>query len=178
MTMKLKQLFVITSALTTGLTINPCPAEEAAPTGTEPAAAEASAVGVVKTAAEEVWRITSGELELGVGHVSDDSYKFGRYTGLHEEGPYAIGDFNLQFRHGRGDDLHLIGTDLGLDSRNILLEYGRQGTFDTYIEYDQLPSFEIDSAVTPFNGAGSGDLTLPPGCLLYTSDAADDDTIV
>ena len=36
------------------------------------------------------------EIEIGLGYVSDDSWKFGRYNGLYQKGPFLIGDINTQ----------------------------------------------------------------------------------
>ena len=82
---------------------------------------------------------------------------------MDEKGPYPIADIKMEFSHGRADYMRIIGKDLGLDSRNIQLEYGKQGNYDLYFEYDQLPNLMIDSAVTPFNGAGGDNLILLPG---------------
>jgi MtrB/PioB family decaheme-associated outer membrane protein len=106
----------------------------------------------------------ANEVEIGVGYVDDDSYKFGDYTGLHEKGPYFIGNFWL---HGREDGTarfwRFSGTNIGLRSRNLQGEYTDQGNYRFYAEYDQLPKFRWDDAVTPFIGAGGNTLTLPPG---------------
>lgn len=104
-------------------------------------------------------RAFSGEVELGLGTVSDDSFAFGRYTGLEEQGAFPLGDFNVRLRPGRPDYLYARGRNLGLNSRSLLFKYGKQGTYDTYFSYDQLPNFTVDTAQTPFTGAGTSDLT-------------------
>ena len=108
------------------------------------------------------WR---SEVEFGGAYVSDDSFKFGRYTGLNEEGLYGILDFDIKKRGPYdGEDTEywrLQGENLGLDSRYAEFEYGRQGDFKTYILYDQIPFFGTETARTPFNGAGGTFLSLP-----------------
>lgn len=106
---------------------------------------------------------TTGMIELGAGYVSDDSYRFGRFTGLNEQGPYAIGGFDVHFLPGRPDYLHLQGRNLGLDARWLSLEYGEQGKYETLLEYSELPHFKMDSAKTPYQNPGSDDLTVAPG---------------
>ena len=104
-----------------------------------------------------------GEVHLGIGYVSDDSFKFGDYTGLNEEGPYGIGDAALRYR---GDDAtywNLYATDLGLDSRRVEMEGGRQGTYKAVLNYSELPKLLSDTAQTPFAGVGSSRLALPGG---------------
>ena len=41
---------------------------------------------------EIVSRRILNEMEIGIGYVSDDAYKFGRYNGMQEKGPFVIGD--------------------------------------------------------------------------------------
>jgi len=113
--------------------------------------------------AEEDVSTTTGTIEFGAGYVSDDAYRFGRFTGMHEQGLFAIGAFDVHFLPGRPDYMHLQGGDLGLDSRWLSLEYGKQGQFETLLEYRELPNFTIDTGMTPYQGVESDTLTLAPG---------------
>lgn len=145
-----KGLLVWTGALYAASALLPAGAEEAG-TGQAPEAAAAAASPL------------TGDVELGAGYVSDDSFAFGRYSGLEGAGGYPVGAFNLRFRPGlRTDYLRLTGSDLGTEARSISLKYGTQGSYDIFVGYDQLPSFKIDSAQTPFVGVGTGDLNLTP----------------
>ncbi|KPK37718.1 MAG: hypothetical protein AMJ69_10585 [Gammaproteobacteria bacterium SG8_47] len=103
----------------------------------------------------------SGEAILGLGYVSEDSFKFGDYTGLNKEGWYLIGDAEAKYRGEDADywDLRII--DLGLDSRSVSIGGGKQGSYKLEFKYDQLPHYINDSTQTPFSG--SDNLTLPPG---------------
>ncbi len=106
----------------------------------------------------------SGDLDIGVGAVSDDSFKFGEYNGLNEDGAHLIGDMRILYRNeedARYYDLH--GHDLGLDTRTMYVRGGRQGHYDVFLSYDELPHFISDSAATPFSVTGSNTLSLPPG---------------
>jgi len=99
------------------------------------------------------------EVEIGVGYVSDNSAKFGRYNGLNKDGPYAIGNLDLQ-QHGEdGYYGKLRGTNLGLDSRYLRLDAGRQGRLEGFLEFDQLDVHNSEDTVTPFSGNNS--LRLP-----------------
>ena len=113
--------------------------------------------------AEEDPSIFTGTFEYGPGYVSDDSYRFGRYTGLEEEGLFVNGGFDVHFRPGRPDYLHLQGYDLGLDSRRLSIEYGEQGRYETRLQYRELPSFKMDSAQTPYQNPGHDNLVVAPG---------------
>ncbi len=106
----------------------------------------------------------TGELDIGVGAVSDESFKFGEYSGLNEEGGYLIGNARVIYRSqedARYYDLH--ANNLGLDTRSLFLGGGKQGHYDVFLNYDELPHFISDSALTPFSGAGSDSLSLPAG---------------
>lgn len=106
-------------------------------------------------------------VEFGAGYVSDDSFRFGRYTGLNEEGLFGVLNFDL-YRRGPydADDARywrVTGSNLGLDSRAVRAEQGEQGNYRIFFDYDQLPNFRSDSARTIFPGAGGTELTLPGG---------------
>jgi len=101
------------------------------------------------------------KVEVGAGYVSEDSAKFGRYNGLDEKGPYAVGDVDLLHRYDGGYYSQMRGTHLGLDSRYLRLEGGQQGRITGYLDFNQLNVHNSDSAVTPFRGDGSDRLRLP-----------------
>jgi len=103
-----------------------------------------------------------GEVEGGLGYVSDDSFKRGEYNGLHEEGVYLIGNADLSYLGEDAQYWDLIVEDLGLDSRYIYTETGEQGKYSLHLEYDEIPHFIYDTSETPFRGIGGNVLTLPP----------------
>ncbi len=99
--------------------------------------------------------------ELGAGYVTDDSAKFGEYTGLNEEGAYVVADAQGRYRTKDGLWLDLSAIDLGLDSRYVGIEGGKQGAYQLHLSYKQLPHNISDTAVSPFIGFGTDSLTLP-----------------
>ena len=105
----------------------------------------------------------SGYVDAGVGYLSDDSFKFGEYTGLTDKGAYLIGDAQYRYRGKDARYLDLDARNLGLDSRSIEVEGGKQGKYELSLEYYELPHFISDSAVTPFLGSGGDVLSLPAG---------------
>ncbi len=109
------------------------------------------------------------EVEIGAGYVSDDAYRFGRYTGLQDEGAYILGDVKAQQYREEGYNWRLRGTNLGLDSRYLRAEGGRQGSQEYFIEYQELPDFINNTGVTPFSGVGSSSLSLPAGFDITTN---------
>lgn len=105
----------------------------------------------------------SGVVEFGAGYVSDDSFKFGEYNGLFEEGAYFIGNAIVRYRDEDAYYMDLLVRDLGLEKRSLGIEGGRQGKYKLFLRYDEIPHYISDSAVTPYLGSGSNSLTLPPG---------------
>ncbi len=104
------------------------------------------------------------QIELGVGGVSSNSYKFGDYTGLNKSGAYGIANISV-VRHGSGDAryLEITGRNLGLNSRSLTVEGGQQGNYGLNLSYDELPKLWSDSYQTPFINPGSTRLMLPAG---------------
>lgn len=115
---------------------------------------------------EEIRRLIKphSQVELGLGYVSKDSYKYGDYRGLQREGVHVIGNVDLN-RRSEDDTRYfeLNARDLGLDSRNLRVEGGESGNYGLRFEYDQLPKLFSDSYQTPFTNPGSTNLTLPTG---------------
>lgn len=100
-------------------------------------------------------------VDAGLGVVSNDSFRFGQYNGMNEEGPFLVLDFDAQYRNGEGNYFEARGDRLGLDSRTLLMEGGKQGTYRLHFVYDQVYKFDEDTARTPYDG--SSDQTLPGG---------------
>ncbi len=104
-------------------------------------------------------------VEVGGLYVNKDSKKFGDFTGLDEKGLYGIGNFGLAGGNGDAGALRwkLVGSNLGLDSRNVRGEVGDQGRWRVNGGYDEIPHWNpwSDTYETIFNGAGSTSLTLP-----------------
>jgi len=105
----------------------------------------------------------SGEFELGAAYVSDDSYKFGEYTGL-EKGGYAVANANARYTNPESANRwDLYATNLGFPYRAVDVDGGKQGSYKLRLNYSELPHYISDSARTPFIGSGGDSLTLPGG---------------
>ena len=106
---------------------------------------------------------TSGTVDVGLGNVSDDSYKFGEYNGLNEKGAFFVGNASVR---SRGEDAaywNVDASNLGVDTRSVGFEGGKQGAYKMFFKYKELPHFISDSVMTPFSGTGGNSLTLPSG---------------
>lgn len=117
----------------------------------------------------ELVRPTS-TVELGAGYVSRDSFKFGEYNGLEKKGLYGIANIDLRggaaFDSADATRWRVTGADLGLETRELTAEYGRQGKFRINLGYEELLKNRSDTYQTPYLGAGSGVLTLPSSWLV------------
>lgn len=116
---------------------------------------------------KEPVKIYTSEVELGLGYVSEDSFKFGEYSGHETDGLFGVGNVEVYRRAPYDSDSSqywsIVGTNLGLESRTIRGEYGQQGKFGLFAEFDQIPHFRFEDGRTPFIGEGGTTLTLPPG---------------
>ena len=102
-----------------------------------------------------------GNLQFGVGWVSDDSLKFGDYRGLEDEGAFLALDGDVHWRAAGGRFLDVYGENVGLDSRKISMRGGQRGRYRLTLGYQEIPKYRGFGAETPFVGVGSGELNLP-----------------
>lgn len=109
--------------------------------------------------------LPTDSVDVGIGYVSQDSFKFGEYNGLENKGAHVILNFVLSggghFDSDSAVRWRITATNLGLNSREIKAEYGEQGHFRLSFDYDQLRRNRSDSYQTPYLGAGGTVLTLP-----------------
>src|SRR6266513_1943930 len=111
----------------------------------------------------------TSELEVGVGDVTQGSYKFGEYNGLQREGAFPILNFDLSggglYNSDSLERWSARGADLGIDTRQLDVDYAQQGKFRIDLGYDQLRHNISDTYQTPYIGAGTDLLLLPSGWL-------------
>jgi MtrB/PioB family decaheme-associated outer membrane protein len=105
----------------------------------------------------------AGSAGAGALNVSDDSARFGDYTGLDEQGTYVDADADLKYRADDGYAVAVDARKLGLDSRTIDVRAGRRGSWVVDLSWDELPRRLDDSGRTIYSGLGSNVLTLPSG---------------
>jgi len=106
---------------------------------------------------------TSGWVEGGVGYQNNDDYRFGRYTGFEEEGGVVSADGEVRYRGEEGEYFEGTARHLGVESRRLNLEGGRQGKYSIGIEYHEIPNFRERSSFSPFLDLGGGRYDLPSG---------------
>ncbi len=97
--------------------------------------------------------------QLGAGYTSDDNYMFGQYNGLNEEGASVIGNFQWQDFNSGDNYTQAYLSNLGLDTREGELTWGRAGRFSVTAGYDSQVQVGNNDGRTPFSG--NSKLSLP-----------------
>ena len=117
----------------------------------------------VVTAQTDAEQTISGEISLGVGVLSDDSYRFGRYNGIVDQGVAPLFSLHLQTQPGwNSDDLRYAWFDidyLGAESISARGEIGLVGKQRASVEFRKLNNFLYSETVSPFIGENT--LQLP-----------------
>lgn len=99
---------------------------------------------------EQGWSLWA---EPGLAVVSDDSYRFGDYTGLQEEGTEADVAGGWRWRDadgGRSVDLH--AQRRGSDSSELAVSGGQQGRYRAWFQYEAIPHYVAADGASPFRG--------------------------
>jgi MtrB/PioB family decaheme-associated outer membrane protein len=103
------------------------------------------------------------DAQVGALYVDDDSAKFGEYNGLDKKGAYADVSARGGGRSESGTYYRYDLQDLGLDTREARLVFGREGMIEGTLRYDELPHRVWDTTVTPYGLDGKDTLVLPSG---------------
>ena len=101
-------------------------------------------------------------ITAGVGYVSEESPRFGDYTGLDSEGAFAIGAADVRYRDGQKRFFEAAIDNAGLDSRHLAARGGEQGEYEVELDYRRTPHFIAEGARTVYTGVSSQTLALPP----------------
>ena len=112
---------------------------------------------------DEVTELSKPEstISAGIGYVSDDSTRFGQYTGMNEQGVYGLLDIDIVNHNDvTGTWTLLESRNLGFDHRDLRFEHRRQGHWGYFLEYSQIPRFEPFTPTTAVNGMGTPNLSV------------------
>ena len=110
--------------------------------------------------AAEGWDV---DLKIGTIYSDEDSFEFGDYTGLDDDGFYVLGDVLALYRDNEGGYVNLEGYAHSGDSLGFFLEGGQQGSYELRASYQAIPRRLFDETLTPYRGNGSDTLSLPAG---------------
>mgnify|MGYP000845290155 FL=1 len=102
-----------------------------------------------------------GNFELGGYNVSESSARFGDYTGLNEDGSYALANAMVSWWGKDGMWFNLDGRNLGLDSHFLSASGGLRGLFDIEVYVQNIPRHFADDSRSPLTATGLGVLSLP-----------------
>lgn len=93
----------------------------------------------------------AGRVQIGAAYVFDDNFMFGKHNGLNEETLTLIGDLRWQ-EAGPDSYWRASLSDLGLDTREGKLTWGRPDRLRLELGFDSLRHARNDSGRTPFRG--------------------------
>ncbi len=101
------------------------------------------------------------DVDVGAVYVDEDAARFGNGTGYDEKGAYV--DLGGEGSYTKdGVQMRWYAEDLGLKSRVLRIEGGRQGHYTGSLTYSELPYRRFDTTRTVFSG-GANELSLPSG---------------
>jgi MtrB/PioB family decaheme-associated outer membrane protein len=108
----------------------------------------------------------ANEFSLGLYYLGDDAYRYGKYSGLTDDGIEPLLDFRLEKRpEWDSDDTvrwRLQGWRLGLDSRRLEFTYNDQGTQKFGFDYREIPNNRFSDGQTPYRAVDAGLWELAP----------------
>lgn len=116
----------------------------------------------------------ANSITFGLGINSKDSYKFGQFSGIAQEGGFAVGQFQWQGEQERGNGHHnwlIKASNIGLKNSSFLASYGNSGHFKVYLSGEQLPHYRFNDGQTPFSNSGGAVQTLPTNWVAANSTA-------
>lgn len=113
---------------------------------------------------DEVMALTkpASSVSVGIGYVSADAQRFGRHSGLNEEGAYSLLNADINKRDdSTGTWIKFKGNNLGLENRDMRFTHERQGDWAYYLDYSETPRFEPYTVNTALKDIGSPRITIP-----------------
>jgi MtrB/PioB family decaheme-associated outer membrane protein len=112
--------------------------------------------------AAEGFVLEPNSVSIGVGGWSNDRPQQGRYDGMRDSGSNLLLDADLSKRDdATGTWLGLKARNLGLDNRELELEWLRQGDIGASLEYSRIPYDNPYIYNTGVQGIGTSTLRVP-----------------
>jgi MtrB/PioB family decaheme-associated outer membrane protein len=126
------------------------------------AALAASAPAWADEEQEEIQRLITpaSSVSIGLGWANENNRRFGQYNGMVDEGEYLLLDLDFRRRSADGIWLNARGRNLGLDNRELRLEYNRQGSWGAFVDFSQTPRISPYTPLTRLVGADSAQQTV------------------
>lgn len=105
------------------------------------------------------------EVTVGLYYLDHDSYRYGKFSGLTDEGFYVLADFLVEKRplwnSGDTERWSVQGWRLGLDSRRLLYKYNDPVKQTFKADYREIPNNRFSDGQSPYLGIGDNTQTLP-----------------
>ena len=98
---------------------------------------------------------------VGLGAVSDDSLNFGDWRGLPRKRAHLVLGGELSYRNAGGTYADLMADELGLDTRRVAAQSGREGLYSLDFGFASIPRHFAEGARTPFLGSGGRQRRIP-----------------
>jgi MtrB/PioB family decaheme-associated outer membrane protein len=111
----------------------------------------------------EIKQLTKPEstARIGMGYLSDDNRRFGQYSGVKDQGGYLMLDLDYLNRDdATGTWSRLLGRNVGFDNRELRGEFGPQGNWRGFIDFNQIPRYEPVIVNTGLTGIGTAQQAL------------------
>lgn len=119
-----------------------------------------------------------GKVYVGMGHLNQNSYKFGEWTGITGSGWQPLLNLKVgQWPNWNSNNPNywmVSGTDVTLPSRFLKAEVGSMGNYSLSVTERGIPHYEYENALTPYSLVDGNYLQLPAhfGGLDTSSDSA------
>lgn len=102
------------------------------------------------------------EVSAGLGYWSKDRPRLGTYDGMNQKGFYGLFDAFINRRDdGTGTWFILDARNLGLETRELRLDWLRQGDWGAFVEYSRTPRDEPYTVYTAVQGIGTTTQRVP-----------------
>ncbi|QIR14123.1 MtrB/PioB family decaheme-associated outer membrane protein [Shewanella aestuarii] len=103
---------------------------------------------------------TTGSVTVGVGYNSEDDIKSANAFKSANEFAGKL-DANINYKGENGYQSKVDITDLGMDNARADINVGKLGTYNLNVNYRSIATYKSNTALTPYQGIGGNDLTLP-----------------
>ncbi|GIU54208.1 MtrB/PioB family decaheme-associated outer membrane protein [Shewanella sp. KT0246] len=102
----------------------------------------------------------TGSVDVGVGYNSEDDIHSANAFGSDNEFAPKL-DADVNYIGESGYRAKVEATDLGLDNGRLDVNVGKLGQYNLNLNYRSIATYDSNSVVSPYQGIGGSDLTLP-----------------
>lgn len=102
----------------------------------------------------------SGRVSVGMGYADQDDIHAANALGTDNTFAYEL-NADVAYKSESGYQAEFNALNLGMDSSRAELSAGKAGQYDINLNYRTIKTYSTDDALTPYQGVGGNDLTLP-----------------